>query len=74
MLGEKEAKKNLGLAGFTGTTLFCMDIDPLLDLIGLAASQLFSRERGAQTPQDIAYQVRVSFSSFIQEFALSSST
>lgn len=74
MLGEKDAKKNLGLAGFIGTTLFCVDTDPLLDLLGLAASQLFSRQRGAQTLQDIAYQVRVSFPSFIRELALSSST
>lgn len=58
MLGEKGAKKNLGVAGATGTALFCLDIDPLLDFLGLAASPLFSGERGAQTLQDIAYQVR----------------
>lgn len=72
MLGEKGAKKNLDVAGATGTALFCLDTDPLLDFLGLAASPLFSGERGAQTLQDIAYQVRkLVFPSFIQELALS---
>lgn len=59
----KKGAKSLGLAGDMGTALFCMDTVPLLCLLGhgLAASPLFSQERGAQPLPDIAYPVRVTF-------------